>query len=180
MVEPDKSADIRLENRGSTPLFVRIVRTGIPIEGGESAGESNLKMKVAYKDMNGTPLNVSNLPQGTDFMAEVTITNPGLRGNYEELALTQIFPAGWEIINTRLDDVDQYYEEDVPEYRDIRDDRVMTYFDLPRNRSVTYRVILNASYQGRYYLPSVSAEAMYDNSVSANTSGQWVNVVIQE
>ena len=40
-----------------------------------------------------------------------------------------------------------------------------------------YRVRLNAAYQGRYYLPAVVCEAMYDNSISARRPGQWVEVV---
>jgi len=37
-------------------------------------------------------------------------------------------------------------------------------------------VMVNASYAGRYYLPSVSAYAMYDESVFARTGGKWVEV----
>ena len=81
------------------------------------------------------------------------------------MALTQIFPSGWEIINTRLDGTDSFYEQDEAEYRDIRDDRVMTYFDIKQNSRLTYKVLLNASYRGRYYLPAISAEAMYDHTV---------------
>ena len=112
-------------------------------------------------------------------MARVTISNPGLRGDYENISLTQIFPSGWEIINTRLDDTDQYANKDQADYKDIRDDRVMTYFDLDASKSRSFTVRLNASYQGRYYLPAVYAEAMYDNTVAANTVGQWVEVVAQ-
>ena len=180
MIEPDKKSNIKLDNKGDNPLFIRVVRNGIPLEGGEVASSSNISLKVNYQDMNGQAINESSIPQGTDFVAEVTVTNPGLRGDYEELAITQIFPSGWEIINTRLDGVSQYYEKDIPEYRDIKDDRVLTYFDLEENKSVVYRVLLNASYQGKYYLPAVSVEAMYDKGISSNTVGKWVNVTIQE
>ena len=37
--------------------------------------------------------------------------------------------------------------------------------------------MLNAAYQGRFYLPAVSCEAMYDNSIFARVPGQWVEVV---
>ena len=36
---------------------------------------------------------------------------------------------------------------------------------------------LNAAYLGRYYLPSVSVEAMYDATKNARSKGQWVQVV---
>ena len=63
------------------------------------------------------------------------------------------------------------------EYRDFRDDRVFTHFDIRANTKQVYRVALNAAYQGRYYLPAVSCEAMYDRSVLARVVGTWVDVV---
>jgi len=37
--------------------------------------------------------------------------------------------------------------------------------------------LLNASYLGKYYLPAVSAEAMYDETIFARVAGQWVEVI---
>ncbi|MFC2125106.1 alpha-2-macroglobulin, partial [Bacteroidota bacterium] len=176
LLEPDANANIEIQNSGKTSLFVRVIRTGVPIEGVEEARESNIKMVINYRDMNGNTLNPADIEQGTDFVAEVEVTNPGFRGDYEEVAITQIFPSGWEIINTRLDDVDLLMQEDQPEYKDIRDDRVMSYFDLKQHKAISIKVLLNASYQGKYYLPAVFVEAMYDNSIAANTVGQWINV----
>ena len=126
-------------------------------------------------DMDGRILNVNRLKQGTNFKAQVSVTNPGRKGEYNELALTQIFPSGWEIINTRLDGSEE--RNDVVEYLDIRDDRTMHYFDLQPNKGGTFTVLLNATYQGKYYLPGITAEAMYDNTVFASTEGKWVEVI---
>jgi uncharacterized protein YfaS (alpha-2-macroglobulin family) len=59
----------------------------------------------------------------------------------------------------------------VPTYQDIRDDRVYSYFDLGAGAIKTFKVLLNASYNGTYYLPGVNCEAMYDNSVSCSCFG---------
>lgn len=64
-----------------------------------------------------------------------------------------------------------------PDYQDVRDDRVYSYFDLQPNTSKTFRIKLNASYLGKFYLPSTSCEAMYDNTINARNAGQWVEVV---
>ena len=96
---------------------------------------------------------------------------------YKEMALTQIFPSGWEIINTRFGDVDEVVKTDVPTYQDIRDDRVYTYFNLDRNKSKTFSITMNAAYVGKYYLPTVNCEAMYDDRIHARKPGQWVEVV---
>ena len=41
----------------------------------------------------------------------------------------------------------------------------------------TIRVLLHATYIGTYYLPSVRCEAMYDNSIQANSEGKWIEVI---
>jgi hypothetical protein len=66
---------------------------------------------------------------------------------------------------------------DVPNYQDFRDDRIYSYYELNSGRKKTFRVILNASYTGKFYLPGVKTEAMYDNSIYANKVGMWVEVV---
>ena len=59
----------------------------------------------------------------------------------------------------------------------MRDDRVYTYFDLKAGETKTVEVALNASYLGRFYLPMVTVEAMYDATLNARAKGQWVEVV---
>jgi uncharacterized protein YfaS (alpha-2-macroglobulin family) len=173
----DHSSPLEIINNGQTPVFARVIRSGTPIEGSEESSSRNIKFSVQYIDLNGKKLNVAKLPQGTNFKAIVTITNPGQRGVYNDLALTQIFPSGWEIINTRLDGSNN--PNAGAKYMDIRDDRVMHYFDLQPNQKISFTVLLNASYQGRYYLPSITAEAMYDNAIFANIAGKWVEIIGQ-
>jgi hypothetical protein len=110
-------------------------------------------------------------------MAEVTVTHPGIRKSYENLALSQVFPSGWEINNTRLTGDEAFASSSPFTYQDIRDDRVYTFFNLSARLSVTYRVMLTASYAGKFYLPAVSCEAMYDKSIYVRKKGQPVEVV---
>jgi hypothetical protein len=75
-----------------------------------------------------------------------------------------------------LFNLNEFSNATVPEYQDVRDDRVYTHFDIKRNTRHLYQVRLTAAYQGRYYLPTVTCEAMYDHSINARKPGQWVNV----
>ena len=54
--------------------------------------------------------------------------------DYENLALTQIFPSGWEIRNTRMDLHEDKKASQIT-YQDIRDDRVYSYFDIKEKES---------------------------------------------
>ncbi|MBX7053030.1 MAG: hypothetical protein K1X54_13410 [Flavobacteriales bacterium] len=172
-----KGNSIQVKNNGTGLLYVRVINSGQPMAGEESAASNELYVQVNYTTMSGAPLNVSRLEQGTDFIAEVSIWNPGVRGRYDELALTQIFPSGWEIINQRMDLSAAVMNADNPDYRDVRDDRVYSYFDLSPNQTRKFRVKLNATYLGKYYLPAVNCEAMYDHTINARVSGQWIEVV---
>jgi uncharacterized protein YfaS (alpha-2-macroglobulin family) len=138
-----------------------------------------LKMEMRFMSTSGVGINPNIIEQGTDFVVEITVRNTGLRGDLKELSLAQVFPSGWEIANARMLSVTSAAAQNssVPEYQDIRDDRVYTYFDLPANTAQTYRIQLNASYNGDFYLPNTLCEAMYDNSVSAKKMGGWVKVV---
>ncbi|WP_368662467.1 hypothetical protein [Zobellia laminariae] len=166
---------IELKNNEANTLFVTIVNQGILQVGEEKAIQRNLVAKIGFKGRNGSQLDVTQLAQGTDFVAEVTLTNTTNK-EIKDIALTEIFPSGWEIVNTRFTDFGEFADNKVT-YTDIRDDRTSFYFDMKKNESKTFRVLMNASYLGRYYLPGVQAEAMYDNEYMVRTKGQWVEVV---
>jgi hypothetical protein len=173
-----KQGSIDVENRKSgSRLFAAVTLTGQPMQGEEAESSSNLKITVAYEDDSGNPVDIGALKQGTDFIAVVTLEQNGLPYRYENLALSQIFPSGWEIINTRVQEVESGLKEGTYDYRDYRDDRVYTFFSLEQRERKTFRVRLNAAYTGNYYLPAVSCEAMYENNIQANTKGRWVRVV---
>lgn len=173
------NGSVSIQNKGQNVLYARLILKGQPEAGQNPYAENNpeiLSMQVQYSNRSGVSLNPDQLRQGTDFVATVTLKNPGKRGLYENLALTQVFPSGWEIINTRLIGNDSTMRSSPYTYRDIRDDRVYTYFNLEENKTVTYQVLLNAAYLGRYYLPAASCEAMYDNTIHAFAPGKWVEV----
>jgi len=176
-VEGVKAGSLKLVSETKGTLFVRIISEGTPARGAEEEAENNLVLNVSYMDTDGNPIDPTILEQGKEFVASVRISNPGLRGAYKNMALNQIFPSGWEINNLRLEGTEDRLTGDKPTYEDIRDDRVYSYFDLGPNQSKTFRVLLTASYAGKYYLPAVSCEAMYDRSVYARKKGQVVEVV---
>ena len=65
------------------------------------------------------------------------------------------------------------------DYRDLRDDRIYYYFPLKKGEAKTFSLQANASYQGRYYQPAITAEAMYDGNIKATQKGRWLDIVKQ-
>lgn len=175
----DKGKAIKVTNTGGGILYVRLITSGVPLGGEEEAVAKNIQIDVDYFNMKNQRISIDEIQQGTDFVAQITVTNGGTRGQLKELALTQVVPSGWEIHNTRMDNYSTNASSFFT-YQDIRDDRVLTYFDLRANEKKTFKIQLNASYLGKFYLPGISVEAMYDNSIYARTKGKWITVRNEE
>ncbi len=170
---------IEVKNNGKGALFARLIQHGLPLSGMEVEQSSGIQLDIAFFSMSGNQLTPANIAQGTDFYADIRVYNPGSRGNLEQLILSFIVPSGWEIRNSRLDQGQSGLESASFEYQDIRDDRVYTYFSIEAGKSKSFKVRLNAAYQGRFYMPGAACEAMYDNSINARRKGEWVSVDAQ-
>lgn len=179
---------ISLTNQGQQPLHLLLSNRGLPPNQSETASAHGLKMEVEFYDLQGQPLSVEKLPQGTDFVAEVSISADFAQlpaQGVENLAASLVMPSGWQIRNERLEEAQSPKGID---NLDIRDDRVLAYFSLWRDNpwswryqdrhqtSVTLRIRLNASYAGRFYLSGWQVEAMYDGRIHARNRGFWVEV----
>ena len=94
----------------------------------------------------------------------------------------QILPAGWEIENTRLSNENtpnwmSKWRLNREEYLDIRDDRVMWFFDMERHaKQVDFAVKINAVTVGEFFLPPTLLEAMYNHNYRASKAGKKVVV----
>ena len=164
-----------IENISEKPLYVTLTRKGVPLVSDISAEEKGLTMKIEYTDMSLKPVDQKNLPQGTDLMMIVKVTNQTF-STVDNIALTQMVPSGWEIQNTRLFEAAHGIKEGAFDYRDFRDDRVNTYFNLTRGQTKTFVLIINAAYKGEFYQPSVWCEAMYISNCYSRYPGNHVKI----
>ncbi|MFD0834919.1 alpha-2-macroglobulin [Mariniflexile aquimaris] len=173
----DGANNLTITNNKDNVVYVRVLNSGKLPLGEEIAEQRGLSISVEYKDLKGNKIDVSRLQQGQDFVANVSVSNMKNEA-VQNVALTEIFPSGWEIVNTRFTEFGDATTSQA-RYTDIKDDRVNFYFDLPekgKHSTKTFNVMLNASYLGTYYLPGIQAEAMYDNEYLVRTKGQWITV----
>lgn len=169
------SNSVTLKNLKKNTVYVRVLNTGILPIGQENVIQSNVSASIVFKNRKGSVINVSKISQGTEFIAEVTVKNQR-NEHIENVALSQILPSGFEIVNTRFTDYGDA-TNNIADYIDIRDDRTNFYFGMKAGETKVFRILLNASYLGSYYLPGLQCEAMYDNTFLARTKGFWVEVV---
>jgi uncharacterized protein YfaS (alpha-2-macroglobulin family) len=168
---------VKITNESEGTLFARVIMTGTPARGDEEDESKGITLQVTYTDPDGAAIDISKLKQGTEFMAHVSVHHDGVRNYYENLALSQVFPSGWEINNLRLNGDEEFAKNSPFSYQDIRDDRVYTYLNLYAGETRRYTVLLTASYAGKYYLPATTCEAMYDHSIYGRKKGMVVEVV---
>lgn len=178
IIDNDKEggANITLSNTGKKPIYISSAWTGTPMDFSTESDARGIELNLIFKDKAGRLLNPAMLSQGSDFIAEVEIINRSPL-SIKDMALSQIFPSGWEIMNTRLFEGSASGDNSPSEYKDIRDDRVYTYFNLPIGKTYKYQVHLTAAYEGEYILPATVCEGMYDNAYFAKTIGMKVKVI---
>ena len=173
-----KSGTVAVKNQGKGALSVDLITRTQLLNDTLPAISDNLRMDIRYASMDGKPMSVNDIRQGTDFTAIVSISNTSGTTDYTNLALTHIIPSGWEVYNERMTVPEAEPQETTDSsgnvsgqytYQDIRDDRVLTYFNLRRGETKIFTIRLQATYAGNFILPSVQCEAMYDVNVQARS-----------
>lgn len=173
-----KSGTVAVKNQGNGALSVDLITRTQLLNDTLPAISDNLRMDIRYASMDGKPMSVNDIRQGTDFTAIASISNTSGTTDYTNLALTHIIPSGWEVYNERMTVPEAEPQETTDSsgnvsgqytYQDIRDDRVLTYFNLRRGETKIFTIRLQATYAGNFILPSVQCEAMYDVNVQARS-----------
>jgi uncharacterized protein YfaS (alpha-2-macroglobulin family) len=165
-------------------IYTTLSWNGVPLVDKSVNESKNLTLEVDWYDEEGYKIDPSVLKQGTTFWGHFRVRNISSVENIDENALVQVLPSGWEIENTRLlessrPDWASDFNLNREEYLDIRDDRIMWFFDIHyfSEKSYDFVVKLNAVTVGEYNLPSTIVEAMYDSNYKAVVKGKKVKVV---
>lgn len=162
----NSSQKVLVKNTGKNNFFVTIRYTSKISSTNETYTENGIALNVNYLK-NGTSIPTSQLKMGDNFTAKFTITNNSSE-LLENLILSFPIPTGWEISNERLGG--EVANKDYS-YLDIRDDHIYVHFDLDANDTKTFEFNATITYGGNYFVPAVTCEAMYDNTIRANNIG---------
>lgn len=142
-----------------------------------SAFSNKISLDRAFYDEKGNKISPSEIGSGQTFYMRISVSlNEG--ANYvSNIALTQILPSGWEVSNTLLDDnTPSFIKNSNYDFIDVRDDKIMWFFGLNKNRTHHFYIKLNAITPGSYTLSGAYAEAMYDDTYRALSESEKVVV----
>jgi len=164
-------------------VYVALQWNGIPLKSLGKDISENLKLNVSWINEEGKTIDPTLLKQGTTFWGHFRVKpNIYSSNKLSELALVQLIPAGWEIENIRLsgERKPNWMKKWVigrEKYTDIRDDRIMWFFDMhENNNTLDFVVKLICVTEGRFILPPTIFEAMYDNNYRAVKKGRTIRV----
>lgn len=161
-----ESNKITISNRGTGVIYGNITEVGTPKAPVTTPYARAIDISTTYITKEGASINPSSIKQGQDIIIRTTIRHLGGPENYTNIALTQIFPTGWEIRNQRMEEESEQSSA-LFTYQDIKDDRGYTYFDINRGESKTITQYVTPSFKGVFYMPAITCESMYNNQIAA-------------
>ena len=163
--------------------YVNYFWEGVPVNSEVEDYSDGFSIERNYYDDEGKAFDASSTKSGNTFWIEVVV-KPTKRNmdRIENIALTQVLPSGWEIENLRLTDtkspkwVEEKSKDTRITYTDIRDDRVMWFFDYSYDKEYRFFVKINSVTKGEFDFPGTTLEAMYDNTYKAYKKGGKIKV----
>ena len=162
---------MQVKGKGGYYYFWEVA--GISADGSYKEEDSYLKVRRTFFDRDGHEMGLSSFKQNDLIVVRISL-EAAYDGTVENIAITDMLPAGFEIENTRLSEMPAMKwikEEAEPDYRDIRDDRINMFTSASRRRRDYYYMVRAVS-PGTYQLGPVQADAMYDgNYHSYNGAG---------
>jgi len=164
---------VTLSMTGTGRVYYSIVTEGIRSDGVVRIEDKNLQVRRELLDRSGVVVNPASVRQNDLIVVKIVLNSSVDRLDY--VAVTDLLPAGFEIENPRITETTNYAfikNPSVPEYMDIRDDRINLYTSFRGKRQQTYYYAVRAVTAGTFQYAPIVAEAMYDaNYYSASGRG---------
>ncbi len=161
-----------LRNRGSRPAYYTLLAEGWPLKPRAGGVVEGIRVEREYRDEQGRPLNLGAVEQGQ--LVVVTLKVTCLRA-VDNLVIDDPLPAGLEIDNPRLRSrgslgFDPPNNLD-PARMDFRDDRVLLFTGREDPGELDFSYSARAVTPGRFRVPGLEAEAMYDPDIHGSAGG---------
>ena len=156
--------NVTIGMKGEGRVYYSLVTEGIRSDGAVKIEDKNLQVRREYLDRSGNPVNLGGVRQNDLILVRLTLNSSV--DALENIALTDLLPAGFEMENPRITEATNYAfikNPAVAQYMDIRDDRINLYTAIRGGtRQMQFYYAVRAVTQGNFVAAPVVAEAMYD------------------
>lgn len=165
------TAAMGVQVKGSGSYYYFWELDGITADGSYKEEDNFMKVRRTYYDRQGRETK-------TFSQNDLIVVRISIEGQYDKqiynVAITDMLPAGFEIENTRLNEMPKMEwikDASTADYLDVRDDRINMFTTVDRKRRDFYYMVRAVS-PGTFQLGPVQADAMYDgNYHSYNGAG---------
>ncbi len=150
---------------------------GITADGSFKEEDNFMRVRRNYFDRNGKAITGTDVKQNDLIVVQIALTAQ-YTGHIDNIAITDMLPAGFEIENTRLTEMpDMKWIKNAtePEYKDIRDDRINFFTSLDNDTKYFYYMVRAVS-PGVYQRGPVMADAMYNGDYHSYNGAGVVKV----
>ncbi len=170
---------VSLQVKGSGNCYYYWKAFGISQDPDIPEYDEELEVRRTYLTKTGHPIEDMVFKQG-DLIVGL-IACKALTENLDHVIITDLLPAGFEIENPRLESragIEWIGRRDYrSDYMDMRDDRLLISVSLPRQRERKFYYAIRAVTRGKFILPPIAAEAMYDPAKSSVSGTGKIQVV---
>lgn len=176
-----KDKNIEIEAKGSGAVFYFWETEGVSKDGSFTEEDAHLKVRKTFYDRYGKVINTATFKQNDLIVVGISI-QADYNSTVENVVITDILPAGFEIENSRITEVpgtEWIKDATYPKYIDIRDDRIHIFDDVQTysNQAQKYYYVVRAVSPGVYKMGPVGAEAMYNGAYHSYNGGGVVKVL---
>ncbi|MBL0342159.1 MAG: hypothetical protein IPP71_15325 [Bacteroidetes bacterium] len=157
---------VKIATTGTGKLYYFWEMEGLTSDGSFKQEDSYLQVRKNFFNRFGQPLsNLNSLQQNDLIVVKLSLVNLQ-RNKVENIVISDILPAGFEIENPRISAVPELAwikDNTLPDHMDIRDDRIH-YFTAIADKPISFYYLARAVSTGKFTMGPVSADAMYDGS----------------
>jgi uncharacterized protein YfaS (alpha-2-macroglobulin family) len=149
---------VLFNNPSKQIYFYQVTQSGFDKNLLTKASKNHLEIARDYRDLQGKVITEATLGSEIEVHIQVRSLDDRYFGN---IAIVDLLPGGFEVVNdsVKLDNLD---------YVDAREDRVIFFGSItPDVKEIVYRI--KAINTGKFIVPPIFANSMYDPSVNAHS-----------
>ena len=151
-------------------VFFHLLTQGIPTEESYRPVKEGIEIDRKFLDRDGARISLGELEQGDLIVIKTRVRS--VSGPLKNVVVQTLLPSGLEVENPRLETTETLPwmgKADLElAYLDLRDDRILLFTDLSSNRWKTHYALVRAVTPGRFRLPPLQVEAMYNPALRAS------------
>jgi uncharacterized protein YfaS (alpha-2-macroglobulin family) len=174
-------SSLTLKAYGSGEVYYFLNTDGVKT-GNVDERDSHMQIRRQYYDYRTRgEISSNGFYQGQLIVCKISLSSSDVYA--KNLAISDLIPSGFEIENPRLSGNSQLqWENSQPmgvQYMDVRDDRLILFTNIDQFGTKNFYYMMRVVNKGKFQLPVISGEAMYDPEIHS-INGRGVVRVVQK